>query len=135
MKLYDKIFCDDIRPEINNKLSLMGIYNDKIILYTQNKNEIKNPLFMKLALLLRFKLEESDPFPEIFEFTYFMNKKNITNISGKVNPTNEKIIMLALVNPQLPLEAGDLNFSIKLLKKDLPLFEKKEQHGIKIIIE
>ena len=32
MKITDFIICDDVRMEIGNKISIMGIYNDSIIL-------------------------------------------------------------------------------------------------------
>jgi hypothetical protein len=54
MKFLDAIFCDDIRQELNNKLSLMGLYNDRMVLNINNENEITWPQPINLSALLRF---------------------------------------------------------------------------------
>ncbi|MFA6036880.1 MAG: hypothetical protein WC748_02005 [Legionellales bacterium] len=130
MKLTDIIFCDDIRIELNNKFSLMGVYNDKIIFHAQNST-IKFPLPLKLALFLRFKLDVEDEHPENFEFIYFMNREEILKINGDIK-SNDDTVLLALAHQTLPLKKGELNFSIKLLKNNKTLFQQ-EAKGLEIL--
>lgn len=54
MKLIDALFCDDIRHEANNKISLMGLFNDHMVIRLDNINDSKWPLLINLSTLLRF---------------------------------------------------------------------------------
>ncbi len=135
MKLYDAIFCDDIRHEVNNKFSLMGIYNEEIVFHVPNKNEVGPQLF-KLSLLLRFKINKEEQYPERFEFAYTLNGVNIQPSLGMMHQNNgQEIIVLGLAHQTMPLQAGDLGFSIKLFKKNTVLLNVEESCGIKIIIK
>jgi len=128
MKLIDALFCDDIRHEINNKISLMGLYNDRIVLRPGNSAEIKWPIPINLSTLLRFKLEESEKHPVQFIFEYFLNNKTLVKIEGNINLDNsaQKIFTLALTGNGIPLEQGDLGFSIKIYdEKNIYLSETK----------
>lgn len=129
MKLLDVIFCDDIRQEINNKLSLIGLYNDQIVLNINTENGITWPQPINLSALLRFSLEEDKVKPSSFEFEYFLNKKSIIKISSELNvSSNEKSQFQLILNGiGIPLEPGNLGFSIKLYsQKKLLLNEKNE---------
>jgi hypothetical protein len=135
MKLYDFIFCDDIRYEQNNKLSLMGLYNDCIIIYASKKDAIKWPAPIALASLLRFQVDTSDEKPDNFELEYFMNKKPIMKIQGQVNiaRTGLSAFNLAVKNRVMLIEPGMLGFAIKLLKKNKLLYSKTKENAIKIL--
>lgn len=129
MKFLDAIFCDDIRQELNNKLSLMGLYNDRMILNINNENKITWPQPINLSALLRFSLDEKNEKPNSFEFEYILNNKNIIKISGELNLSNhnKSQFQLILNGVGIPLEPGNLGFSIKLyLQKKLLLSEKNE---------
>lgn len=134
MKLHDVIFCDDIRNEVNNKLSLMGVYNDIIIFHVDEK-QVKWPMPFKLGIVLRFDIIHTDEYPERFEFEYFMNNKNITNISGTINKMEleHSQINLSLIGQGIPLEPGDLGFSIKLFNGNKLLLSEKNPKALNII--
>lgn len=134
MKLSDAIFCDDIRYEINNKISLIGIYNDQIDLNFSKGTEIQWPVLMRLSVLLRFKFEKTEERPDQFEFEYFMNDKSITKIGEKIKVDNEQVqTNLGLTGAGIPVEPGDLGFSIKLMQKGKTLFFEKHKQAVKIL--
>lgn len=137
MKLYDFIFCDDIRCEQNNKLSLMGLYNDCIIIYANKKNAIKWPASIALASLLRFQIDANDEKPDSFELEYFINKKSIIKTQGQVNieRTDLSAFNLAIKNRVVPIEPGILGFATKLLKKGKLLYSEIKENAIKILCE
>ena len=127
MKFLDAIFCDDIRQELNNKLSLMGLYNDRMVLNINNENKITWPQPINLSALLRFSLSEKNEKPDSFEFEYLLNNKNIVKITGDLNVSNydSSQFQLILNGVGIPLEPGNLGFSIKLYsRKKLLLTEK-----------
>lgn len=135
MKLIDTLFCDDIRFEVNNKSSLMGLYNDRIKFNLGNA-EVKWPLPIKLCLLLRFELESTDPYPDTFEFEYLLNGKNIFKINGKIQADeSQAYINFVLTVEGLPLELGHLGFSIKLYANNDLSFETQITKAIKVLTD
>lgn len=132
MKFLDAIFCDDIRQEINNKLSLMGLYNDQMVLNSNNENEITWPQPINLSALLRFSFENEKERPNSFEFEYWLNKKSIIKINGELNiNANDKSQFQLIVNGiGIPLEPGNLGFSIKLYSQKKLLLSKKNESAL-----
>lgn len=129
MKFLDAIFCDDIRQEINNKLSLMGLYNDRMVLNVNKQVEVTWPQPINLSTLLRFSFEKDEEQPDCFEFEYLLNKKSIIKINGELNNnTNDKNQFQLIINGTgIPLEPGELGFSISLyIRENILLCEKKE---------
>jgi hypothetical protein len=129
MKFLDAIFCDDIRQELNNKLSLMGLYNDRMVLNINNENKITWPQPINLSALLRFSLDEKNEKPDSFEFEYILNNKNIVNINGELTLSNhdKSQFQLILNGVGIPLEPGNLGFSIKLYSQKKLLLSKKNE--------
>lgn len=136
MKLLDAIFCDDIRQELNNKLSLMGLYNDRMVLNINKETEIIWPQPINLSALLRFSFEEKER-PSSFEFEYLLNKRNIININGKlnINSSDKSQFQLILNGIGIPLEPGNLGFSIKLYSQKKLLLSEKNEAALIISID
>ena len=135
MKIIDAIFCEDIRFEVNNKLSLMGLYSDQIIFQSNGSaaTEIKWPIATTLALLLRFKIEKNEKHPDQFKFEYLIKNSPLINISGQINMDKEQsTISIALLTPQLPLRPGNLGFSIQLLEGSESVFSYENEAAIEI---
>ncbi len=131
MKFIDAIFCDDIRHEINNKLSLMGLYNDQLIL--SNSAEIKWPVSMNLSLLLRFQLEKKESNPDHFYFEFILNKKNIVTLNGKFDQNNNQTQFILAIVSSIPLEPGDLGFIVKLYRGEELLLMEQQEKSITVI--
>jgi len=136
MKLLDALFCDDVRFELNNKLSLMGLYSDRIVFRATSDKELSWPLPIKLATLLRFRLEGGDERPEAFEFEYFINDKGITKVSGAIKAESaQSYLNLALNADGIPLEIGTLGFVVRLKKGEKIIFSEEQKHALKILKE
>ncbi len=134
MKLIDTLFCDDIRHEASNKLSLMGLYNDRIFLRVDNSAEIKWPLPINLATLLRFSLEDTEQNSAQFEFEYLLNTKPTVKINGNVNLDNaKKIFSIAITGNGIPIEPGDLGFSIKIYDDKKVYLSEINNSALKVI--
>jgi hypothetical protein len=134
MKFIDALFCDDIRHESNNKVSLMGLYNDSIVLRPNVTMEVKWPVSINLATLLRFSLEETEKYLAEFIFEYFLNEKTIIKIDGKINLDNtKKIFTLAITGNGIPLEPGNLGFSIKIYAENHVYLSEINKTALKIM--
>ena len=72
MKLIDFIVCDDIRHEVGGKQTLVGVYSDRIVFQT-NTPEAKWPVSKSLGIVLRFKVDKSDPPFDGFDITLDLN--------------------------------------------------------------
>jgi hypothetical protein len=138
MKLRDYIFCDDIRQEQNNKVSLMGLYNDRInyrILSASNV-DLKLPMPMRLATFLRIEFEKEDQRPDSFNFTLFLNEKVLADVSGPLKMDKEQAIANISVNGEgLPLESGEIGFRLRLKKGTEDIFNKEVKLALQIQIE
>jgi hypothetical protein len=129
MEFIDVLFCDDIRVEINNKVSLMGLYNDRIVFYTHDQTKIEWPIKMDLAILVRFSISEKEKHPITFTFECFSNDKSVVKIEGNTDLTNidGSIFSIILNTKNISLNPGDLGYSINIYDKD-----KKNEYLSKI---
>lgn len=136
MRLRDIVFCDDLRTEINNKFSLMGIYADRIVFKFENAEAERWPLPVKLCLVLRILVDEKDPDVDFFVFNFKLNGKATEPLSGdvKIRP-EQSLITLNIVIDGLPVEKGVLGFDLKLLSKDKEVFSVSENEALKVMSE
>lgn len=133
MKFVDVLFCDDIRFEINNKLSLVGLYADKIVINSPQLKQITWPIIKKLSIFLRFLLEENEDLPSKFEFEIFLNEKSIVKLPGDFEIKRNLLTTNLAINMEgIPLEPGYLGFSIKMLHNKNELFFEKRMEAVKI---
>ena len=58
MKLLNFIICDDIRNELGNKHSLMGVYDDSIEFQVTPDNQNTWPKSLKVGIYAKVKTEE-----------------------------------------------------------------------------
>lgn len=92
MKVLDFILCDDVRLEISNKYTLVGVYNDQFILQAKVIEDIKLPTLFRLAFYLRIDLENEErvrqidfnisgkaiePVKGIFKFNKFVDSRPV----------------------------------------------------------
>lgn len=75
MKLNSFIICDDIRSELGNKYSLMGIYLDRIVFQRPKGTPEAWPKAIKLGFYARFTKEEKDnTIPSGSKFNFYYKK-------------------------------------------------------------
>jgi len=120
MKFIDVLFCDDIRVEVNNKVSLMGLYNDRIVFHAHDQAKIEWPVNMDLAMLVRLNISENEKHPIAFTFECFSNDKSVVKIEGNADlaSTDGSIFSIIVNTKNIPLNSGDLGYSIKIYDKD-----------------
>ena len=82
MKLLDLIVCDDIRPELGNKVSLMGLYSNLII--DSQEGVCQWPQQLRLGFFARCKTEHGDVQPDAFQFEFIRNGETISSVQGTV---------------------------------------------------
>lgn len=136
MKLKDAIFCDDIRYENNNKISLMGIYNDRILIKAAPNMTLSWPIPLRLAIYLRFIIDEKEEHPNSFEFEYLLNNNQLAILKGNMNVVKEhNFATLTVVANGIQIQLGDLGYRLKLFKDKKEIFSLNEPKVIKIVTE
>lgn len=133
MKLLDILFCDDIRFETKNKFSLMGLYNDRMVY----PPKVQWPIPARLAILLRFTLEEKENLPSYFEFKYYTKEKNIAEVKGTISTnSHDKFTQLIINADGLQLTQGDLGYEITLFdEQNNKIFHQRNDCALKIMTE
>lgn len=123
MKILDFILCDDIRKEVSNKHTLIGVYDDKMIFQVPNLGEDKWPKRIKLGLFIRVKLDEGKPLPNRFSIEFIHDRDKVFGRGeGEIIPPSINIINL--LNFVLALEVfpitgvGVISFLMKFYKDD-----------------
>lgn len=112
MRISDFIICDDIRFEQLNKVSLMGLYNDRIAITVPEKKSIKWPLVMSLGLYVRVEsVEKKIPSDFNFKISFLMNDKELGGLQGSGKPASPSVAVVPAKVPQFPItESGILKF-------------------------
>ena len=77
----DLIVCEEIREEVRGKMTLIGVYNDDIVLQGWPKEGV---LAMNLAFLVRFQSDKSTTF--VVKLFGPNKKVELLDLNGKFNP-------------------------------------------------
>lgn len=113
------IFADDIRFEQGNKISVMGIYDEEIVVQGQTPVLQDGVLPFRLAFFVRATLEPGETVPDSFQLWIHNGKANIPLLQGPVTPAQANgVLVLALVHPMIPLVSGQNEVRILLRKQD-----------------
>ena len=93
MKIITFIVCDDIRHEMNNKKTLVGVYDDQIIFY-KNSSGSSFPIDMKIGLYLKVQREKEDPKFNYFRMKLILEEQEISRARGELiyNDKNLSIV-------------------------------------------
>jgi hypothetical protein len=91
MNIINFILCDDIRSELGNKKSLMGVYAKELLFTTTDGKDSIWPKNLNLAIMVTFSLSSAiKRNAKTFKVTYSLN--NIEKELGRgefILPTNE----------------------------------------------
>lgn len=135
MNFIDVIFCDDIRQEINNKISLIGVYSDQLVLNINGAVDIIWPQPINLSALFRFSMDKNEIRPDHFALEYILNKKTILQANGEIMNLNDKTQFHLIVNAMaIPFEPGYLGIKIKLLADGKILFAEEKDSVLSILV-
>ena len=115
MKLLNFIICDDIRNEIGNKLSLMGIYDSSIEFSVTPDQKDRWPKSLRIGIFVKIKLEKNEEVNK-FQMRKKSNDKEVELGGGPLNiphDKKEKTINIVMINPNFIFEKpGNITFSI-----------------------
>ena len=119
MKLIDFIVCDDIRQEIGGKVTLVGVYEDRIMINAPSPDAVRWPVQLKLGFFIRLFNDGTGPDMDGFDLQVRCNTKIICRLSGPLQVTPRQGLMnLFFVNSAIrfPTE-GRLSVAL-IFKKD-----------------
>ena len=109
MRIHDFVVGEDIRVEMGNKHSVMGIFGDYLSA-TIPANAGDGPISLRLAFLLRLDVGPDDPETLHFEFTISSREKDFARFDGATGKPRQFKGLLALplvANVvQVPVSAG-----------------------------
>jgi hypothetical protein len=134
MKLNCFLICDDIRNELGNKQSLIGVYDDVISFSAPQPNVGKWPKVIKLGIYIKLEFEneaEKAGFQRI-KLEYSINNETVVLLDDSRPAsliTVPRGINIGIVVNQFVIEcSGQLNFQCIIYDKDNSIiydFDKK----------
>jgi hypothetical protein len=131
MHLNDFIIADDIRHELGNKISILGIYQDVITLNIPQDMDGAIPL--RLGFYIRLRLDSGDAEPTKFEMYLTFNSEELARFEGKILKVEESsVLVLPLIANMLPItQYGVIKFDLKIMNEAELLFETSESIEIR----
>ncbi|SNX59754.1 hypothetical protein SAMN06296273_1188 [Nitrosomonas ureae] len=127
MRISDFIIAEDIRNETGNKFSIMGIYNEEIIL--NQPEDVKWPIPFRFGIFIRIDMEDSTEAPNRFLFKIIRDEKLEAQVDGNIESIeNAPTITIPLVLFPFPIFGdGKLQFCFEVFKEDNLLIEQTEE--------
>ena len=137
MKLKDFIICDDIRTEIGNKFSLMGIYNDALNFTVPENLADSWPKMVHLGFFIRLGLQNLEELRNIGKFVLESTQNDEINFkaeqifSGEVNDNNPlNQLIISVVFDQIKIHSiGEMDLSLSVYNKKNELMAKFNYPG------
>lgn len=128
IEVKDFLFCDDIRMETRNKLSIMGLYGDRIVvLPKQEKKEIKLPLSILIRLKANAKIEKEVNFSLKITF----EDKDIAGIEGQATFGETSVLPIPIKRLDFQfVNSGTLKFVLSISQNDQKITEHTETLSI-----
>lgn len=131
MKLSDYIFCEDIRNEQGNKISLMGIFHDRIIINAPEGVTVAWPIQMRIAIFLRVSFDEGEERPDRFKFVLNLNRNKLVEVTGTIKTEGAlNMANIAIRGEGLPIEPGEIGFGLSLSTASKEVFQKEIKKAI-----
>jgi hypothetical protein len=115
MKFVDYIIAEDIRFEIGNKYSLMGIYGDEIEL--DLPDDTQWPIPFQLGVFIRMEIEDSDPIPNRFILEVNRNDSNVAKVNGNIKhiASSARTLAIPIALSPFPLPGyGTFQFNFEI---------------------
>jgi len=90
MELVNFIVCDDIRPEMRRKHTLVGVYGDSIVIGRIGGSGMeKEPLRLNLAFYVSLRRKPEEKTPDGFTLAFMQGEKVEPKITGRFNRAEE----------------------------------------------
>ncbi len=137
MIIQEFIFCDDVRQEMWNKQTVVGIWGENLLFQIPDKNKMKWPLAARLGLFIRLKKEQEEINPDSFSISVLFNDKECFNSKGNIlvnnNPTTLITITMVNNNFSFPGE-GIYKFKITLYSKNNIIFDNFPVNSLNVSV-
>lgn len=119
MKLRDFIVAEDVRTELGNKHSIVGILGDEISVRADPPSAAAGPPGIRLGFFLRLEMEPSDPEHFAFEFKATLNGADVMVFAGAGGKGPGKaLLVLPLVANIVPIpEPGRITFALRVTEQ------------------
>lgn len=127
------IVCDDIRSELGNKYSLMGIYLDSVVFQRLKGSTEVWPKALKLGFYIRLVKEQEDM--EVCPdstFNFYSERDGKTELLGngiindrKAINQNGKFVITIIHNPFIFTKPDNIKFFIEFFNNDKKKINKK----------
>lgn len=122
MKITNCIICEDIRQELGNKHSLMGIYDDSIIFRTPPDQLNNWPKSKQLSFFIRISLDKEE---DLSAFNHMTIESNLNGdieeiLKIKINyaPNIKKMNIAASIGNFIFKNKGILSFNLRFYDKN-----------------
>lgn len=114
MRIADFLIADDIRFEMGNKISIIGVFDESIDI----SNALVLPYPLRVAFFVRILLEESHV-PDEFELAIKFDGKILGEIKGQIGRVKDGIatnITIPIPSNLIPISgSGELTTTVRLL--------------------
>jgi len=134
LKIIDFIICEDIRHEIGNKETFIGVFPNYIIALSK-ESDFKKPIIIKLAFMFRFLFEDKDPRPDFFKMEFITNGKTYPKIDEQPlkMASAVKLFNMLICIPNFPLISyGEIEIKTIFKKQNKIIKELKPDFNIVI---
>jgi hypothetical protein len=126
MQLLHFIICDDVRNELGQKHSLMGILDDDVTIQTPPGfvgSPNAGPVGLRLAAHVRLRSDVGEPPPDLAEVTVSANGNAIARAVGPIRVDNPgRSINLSIMLGVVPLPGpGEITIALALRARDTTL--------------
>jgi hypothetical protein len=118
VKILDFILCEDIRKEVGNKHTLIGVFDEELNFLVPEGVKDVWPKPIRVGMFIRIKLEENDIKPDRFELTFLYEGKAFGGGHGLIKIVNEsKMMNFIFTHNQFPISGeGKISFVLKFYK-------------------
>ncbi len=132
IKIKDFIFCDDLRTEVGNKFSVMGIYGDRVRVELP-KEDIKE-IRLPISILARFERLASNSKNYEFEMKIRFEEQDLAKIDGNFAFKESAIVTIPFPRMDFQFEnSGKLNINFLIKEGGKVALEHLESIAIEII--
>lgn len=137
MKLTDLIICDDIRQEVGNKFTLVGVYDSEIRIQTSSPETLSWPLPLNIALFCRVELEANDSGLDEFELQITHDGIEIVKLKSAILVGHkDRPIPITTRMPGFPITgAGVLRFDMRFSFKGITIPTGIAPKSIRVSVE
>jgi hypothetical protein len=139
MKFESFLICDDIRTEINNKVSLIGVYDDRIVFLPKEGELVTWPNQMQIGIYAKLKFELADDLEMIkfFNFKVCFNNSEIELAKGDFpleKISKVPIMKISVVYPNFTFsEKGTFTIRLEFLdKNEMIIYTISPENSIQI---